>query len=633
MTSNKQVSFLSYDSINLKKLKDFDDPSKSVSASLKSEDDEQAWLKNLSNINLFVGPNNSGKSRLLRSLFISKDLCGNIRGYSLTEIINHLTNLKENLKNAIRGTNYASSPVHEFIRVIDDFVANSEEGLIQNGSILNLITKGIHLEALNDDTTRRIFGSSYQYQILSALKQGLAPLQTSLDFFQCISDAEPKNTSVYIPTLRSLRIFDAADIFSNKTKSEYFQQHNISYDLNNKSDKILFDGTNIYQDLTKRLLTSSIDRKKVIEYEGFLSNQFFNDREVQISPNMDDKAVHIKIGSDKDIPIYKLGDGMQAIITLTYPAFFLDKSARIHIEEPELFLHPGMQRRLLEVIMENQYLNRHQWFMTTHSNHFLDLTLELTKISVYRFQRKDNFFEIQNLSSPSFLLLNDLGINASSVFRTNSIIWVEGITDRLFLKQFLQIYCSKNKIQLPREDIDYSIVEYGGNNVTHFNFTHSENLENINVKYISERSFVVFDGDNKTKETRKRLIDSIAKNSRHVFDSKEIENILPVELIIETAKTLLKRSRVNAKKEKIALLSDSTLITTLSKNIRKRPLGKTLDEILNLNHFSDQSGTIKNKVNFCNTAIQIMQEQDDYELTEEARLLCEKVYSFIMPPN
>ncbi|MCP5768268.1 ATP-binding protein, partial [Klebsiella pneumoniae] len=70
-------------------------------------------------------------------------------------------------------------------------------------------------------------------------------------------------------------------------------------------------------------------------------------------------VVNIKIGEDKQRPIYELGDGLQQAIILTYETYMKEydedgnkQTYAFFIEEPELHMHAGMVRQLM-----NFYLN------------------------------------------------------------------------------------------------------------------------------------------------------------------------------------------------------------------------------------------------------------------------------------
>src|SRR5205807_682440 len=126
---------------------------------------------------------------------------------------------------------------------------------------------------------------------------------------------------------------------------------------------------------------------------------------------------------------------------LTFPLFMNEgKNLLFFCEEPELCMHPGMQRAFLKLITSDKFAN-HQYFLTTHSNHFLDLTQDFDNVSIYTVQKqiavtdkkeKDATFHIQNVSNEDRRCLEFLGVRNSSVFLSNCTIWVEGITDRRY---------------------------------------------------------------------------------------------------------------------------------------------------------------------------------------------------------
>ena len=151
---------------------------------------------------------------------------------------------------------------------------------------------------------------------------------------------------------------------------------------------------------------------------------------------VDKDVVHVKEGDDEDRPIYDLGDGIQSIILLTYKVFMAEESTMFFIEEPEHFLHAGLQRTLIETFAKHK---EHMFFMTTHSNHFLDLAQERDDISIQQVSRVNGESKVQ-ASLDYGELLNELGVRASSVLLANCSIWVEGVTDKLYLRAYLNKY-------------------------------------------------------------------------------------------------------------------------------------------------------------------------------------------------
>jgi putative ATP-dependent endonuclease of OLD family len=61
--------------------------------------------------------------------------------------------------------------------------------------------------------------------------------------------------------------------------------------------------------------------------------------------------------------------------------------------------------------------------------------------------------------------LEDLGYHASDLLQSNGVIWVEGPTDRLYLLKWLELTGLKAK-----EDLDFTIMFYGGRLLSHLSF-------------------------------------------------------------------------------------------------------------------------------------------------------------------
>lgn len=181
--------------------------------------------------------------------------------------------------------------------------------------------------------------------------------------------------------------------------------------------------------------------------------------------------------------------GLQQAIILTYEAYIKSKDKEgnlethaFFIEEPELHMHAGMVRQLM-----NFYLNetKHYYFFTTHSNHLLDMADESDQVMIQKFvkqPKEDNpnefEFKIYRCDRDRDLLAS-LGVRPSSVYLANCTIWVEGITDRLYITKYMEKYLAElEKIDeelyknyrrfMP--NYHYTFVEYAGSNLTHWSF-------------------------------------------------------------------------------------------------------------------------------------------------------------------
>ncbi|NAR71862.1 AAA family ATPase [Acinetobacter haemolyticus] len=226
-------------------------------------------------------------------------------------------------------------------------------------------------------------------------------------------------------------------------------------------------------ELKIHLLGEPEQRDLIKNYEKKLSQYFFDNEPVSLIPKHDQDVVNIKIGKDQQFPISQLGDGLQQAIILTYEAFIKkDKTYAFFVEEPELHMHAGMVRQLM-----NFYLNEtpHYYFFTTHSNHLLDMADESDQVIIQKFikqSKKDDEkqfeFKIYRCDRDRDLLAS-LGVRPSSIYLANCTIWVEGITDRLYITKYMEKYLAE--LENSNEDLykkyrrfmpnyHYTFVEY-----------------------------------------------------------------------------------------------------------------------------------------------------------------------------
>ena len=322
------------------------------------------------------------------------------------------------------------------------------------------------------------------------------------------------------------------NFYGDRTKWDYFRS---SDSLTDKMQ--IFTGLELYQSLKEKLLGEPEERRLVKEFEDFLSINFFESKPVTLIPKeKSPKVIHIKIGNEDQYPIYELGDGLQNLIICTFNIFTEKQRCLFFIEEPDMFMHPSMQRSFLEVLSQHP---QHQYFITSHSNHFLDMTIDFANISVFHFSKHEDSqpqFHIRPSSPRDRQILLDLGVRNSSVFITNATIWVEGKTDRLYLKAYMKKYIDELEHSDPekyreliklKEDYHYSFVEYQGANLTHWSFDPDEKeTKEIKASYVCAQAFLIADGDVATKGDRRQVYTNMLGDRFYLLEVKEIENLL-----------------------------------------------------------------------------------------------------------
>jgi len=447
----------------------------------------------------------------------------------------------------------------------------------------------------------------------------------------------------YVPILRGLRPIQyvkgppAVSEPFHKDVDNYLQRTIHDYDFNDEVGKSIYTGLHLYDAARRLLLGLREDREKIAAFEKFLSETFFDKQIVNIVPKVDADVVWVRIGND-EYPIYALGDGIQAIIILTYPLFFHQgEKAIICFEEPETNLHPGLQRIFIETLLRPEFAS-FQYFFTTHSNHFLDLTADYDSISVYTFTKhgteRGGTIEIENVNHCERRVLELIGARTSSVFLTNCTIWVEGITDRLYIRKWLELY-QKEHGTAYKEDYHYSFVEYAGGNITHWSFLDSDdtNAPNINVDKLCAKLFLITDNDgaglkndgtpNRSKpkkyERQKALKKRLGEEQYYLLKGREIENVSSKAIIKKLISThegrVLDFEKFDSKPHEQVALGE--FISSTIPGLRKK--------------YRAEGGTVHDKLGFCKRAVAATESFED--LSDEAKELCKRLVDFIAANN
>jgi AAA15 family ATPase/GTPase len=421
-------------------------------------------ISSLSLVNIFIGTNNSGKSRLLRSIFSLKDddFLYNTNKCSATEYFDLIESLDGEVKRAMGDfEEFIEKITHDYF---DDILTNRNTFFSVKNTKYNLIKQ--KLDDLKDCEAKKYksgrqttSGGIDNVNELNRIGKKYTPKFEEL----AIDSYLGQEKRYYIPILRGMRPLDEDDqhinLYKNRTINDYFQNPALS-------DKMtVFTGLELYQTLKEKLLGEPEDRDLVKKFENFLSEKFFNSKSVTLIPKEkgdDPRVVNIKIGNEQQFPIYQLGDGLQNRIICTFNIFTEKDRCLFFIEEPDMLMHPSLQRSFLEVLSD---FDQHQYFITSHSNHFLDMTLDFANISVFHFSKieaEKPSFKVEVASAQDRRILMDLGVQNSSVFLSNSTIWVEGITDRLYLRAYMKKYIEELRENKNSVTFNY-VVEFINN--------------------------------------------------------------------------------------------------------------------------------------------------------------------------
>lgn len=611
----------------------------SLNAYKNNDEENLEFLEPVSKINIFVGSNNSGKSRFMRTLSIQEGY--DVVSESLEANNNKITESVERVESLFNNAGLSEvnglsiSDLNEIKSSLSTTLNTKED---KYKKVRNKIKFWANINSLSSWTGHGDprYGNNFLGILREKANEALVAAKNIPEYTE--SDNFKK---VYIPTLRGLRPFndEQTDFYVERTRKDYF-----NHQINAKETHVqtierehpeIFTGLSLYQRITDLLLGNNLDRKLISKYQEFISKKLFEGKPIALIPSQKEKVIIVKIGDETEQPIHHLGDGIQSAIILTFLPFVMQEQTFFFIEEPEMYLHPGLQRKILDFYSSPE-CKQHTFFLTTHSNHFLDITIDIKDVSIFTFRKvfdesdEDELtpnFTIEAVDSGCESSLELLGVRNSSVFLVNATIWVEGITDRWYLREMLNSYMdfldAKKELRMRlEEDTHYSFVEYGGANITHWSFLDYEEKP-IEVKRLCAKAIVVIDEDGEKKETRKDDLQKMLGERLIILPCREVENLLPYEVIKEVVLEYEKDDSLVLKDFKY----DKYQNDYLGKFIEDRMLKK---DFKRKGGYKADSGTLKDKVKFCEKALSKIKYE---ELPESTQEIIRGIYDFIHKQN
>jgi energy-coupling factor transporter ATP-binding protein EcfA2 len=250
---------------------------------------------------------------------------------------------------------------------------------------------------------------------------------------------------------------------------------------------------------------------------------------------MKDETIEIEIPSSQDtinfnwngryLPIEDLGTGVYQAVILAARATIIENSV-ICIEEPELHFHPELQRQIMQYLDDQ---TNNQYFITTHSAHVMD-SVDGCIISVRLDENGNSKIDLPMKSQDRRQVCHRLGYRPSDLLQSNCLIWVEGPSDRFYLKSWIKAVDSNLQ-----EGWHYAFALYGGRLLSNFSAEDDETGadEFIQLLPINRFPAVVMDSDIKESgksinATKKRIKDEVDKVGGYcwITDGREIENYI-----------------------------------------------------------------------------------------------------------
>lgn len=155
----------------------------------------------------------------------------------------------------------------------------------------------------------------------------------------------------------------------------------------------------------------------------------------------------------RDLDLIYAGAGLKHFVDIFIKST-LSQASVVLIDEPEMGLHPSLQRELLTRLLKLNEEKGTQFFLATHSPVFLS---ETEKVAVFVMQNKKGKRSAKPVIMDSlYTFWGDLGIRPGDLLQNDVVVLVEGQDDVIFFERVLELYREEF------HNIATAVVQYGG---------------------------------------------------------------------------------------------------------------------------------------------------------------------------
>lgn len=483
-------------------------------SSFQSFDEEGATVLSPCRFNVFVGPNNVGKSKLVRAF--DKLITGS-RGklldsqgvgfkFFISKFINETIAL--NLVNALRQS-------RQIYREDDSQAA-----------LASLVKGRIEYE-MSGDAPTATFHALHLPKNNKFSETQITTLTKAAHSHKFLSYPIPKSNFFYlgaernvVPETANSNVVEISPNGQGTTAliRKYLLQANTNTDLVR---------VNMLQDLNEIL------------YPDY----YFTD--IRCQEDGGSWEIYLETKKYGEIALSQSGSGLKTILQLLANTQLVVGSGDKQIEkglflfeEIENALHPKMQRNVYKYIRE-KFTGDSICVFSTHSPIAIDFFQADEEAVTYEVFQENDVTTCRRVEAfkDSLGVLDALGVKASDALQSNFIVWVEGPTDRIYIKKWMSIFGHDDLL----EGRDFSIMFYGGKLLSHLTLSEDDaSTEFIRLLKINPKCAVIIDSDREKKQgwisgTKKRLRKEANANAKlcWVTKGREMENYVTTNFWVE----------------------------------------------------------------------------------------------------
>lgn len=478
-------------------------------------------------LNVIVGPNNSGKSGLLKAIGILSSLNNLVfDDFNKNDLKINWNNkykndapiitMEFNLFHDVYLNNFEDETLNDLIPFLN--TQQIQEKINSQRKKYYEINVSIKLEYILDSKKKeeyideickiksfeeylnvfKKYSNYYQWIITNGINENIIEKKklnniVSIDFI----DAERNSEAIYKKIDAEFKNFFSKD-----------ENKDIQLNVNNAISKLLKDAIKGKIDEIDKIIVN--EKNDIGLKKGYVSISQNVRTDVGLNSGY---IIDVNDTKEKfDLPLTHNGVGYNNLINiyLLIKLIELDKNnfRILCLEEPEAHLHPAMQYKLFKYIKkldEEENLNQ-QIFVTTHSSNITSIA-GLDNIIMINYQRDEQIQkcvsqivfdifkekisdapeEIEMKNKSKSHLTKFLDVTRCDLLFAEKIILVEGISEKMLIPILI------NKFGTSYEEEHISIVEIGGNYFDYFLFLFKNNIIKKKVLCITDKDYKYFD--------------------------------------------------------------------------------------------------------------------------------------------